>query len=230
MPRQKATPKTKRVTIPANAIVWVPGEKLPMALQDEVERQVQDFNTLEEEKAGEQLTAFCGPKHWNVSEVLYSVFGYLTGRKTPLILSSNHNAAPIADILMAIVQENKLPACRPDAEWPKLDIPKDIDTITNEGQNKASRSYSPDEVYSIVLPLIQCMDLPSQNRILATLLEEVRDSRTMELNFVSERMESFADRGDRLTESMEQLETILKGKAAIIKPVKFEGTKKVANG
>jgi hypothetical protein len=230
MPRQKATPKTKRVTIPANAIVWIPGDKLPVALQDEVERQVQDFNTLEEEKAGEQLTAFCGPKHWNVSEVLYSVFGYLTARKTPLILSSNHNAAPVADILMGIVQENNLPACRDGDDWPKLAFPKHIETIGNESQKNATRSYTPDEIYSMVLPLIQCMDLPSQNRILATLLEEVRNSRTQELNFVSERMEAFADRGDKLTESMEQLETIMKGKVAIIKPVTFEGIKKAANG
>lgn len=216
----KGTSKTttKRVVLPPGAVVWKPGDPLPKPLQDEVERQVEDFNRREEEMAGQQLTAFCGPKHWNVSEVLYTVMSYLTAREKPLMLSRNHDAAPVAEILNLIVTANELPACRNGDDWPKLDIPKAVDDIVTGPI--ACRPYEIEEVYGIIRPLIEVQTYANQNRIVASLLEEMKEHRTYEITRVNQEMEDMQERGDELVKYLGQLDLIIKGEAAVVKPIR----------
>jgi hypothetical protein len=66
---------------------------------------------------------------WNTAEILFSVFGYLTTRQEPLILSAHHDAAPVAEILGKIADANGLP--KAGNKYPKLNIPVELDRITN---------------------------------------------------------------------------------------------------
>jgi hypothetical protein len=66
---------------------------------------------------------------WNTSEILYAVFGYLTTREKPLILSRRHDGAAVAEILGKIVEANELP--KAGNNYPRLSIPPEVDEITN---------------------------------------------------------------------------------------------------
>lgn len=85
-------------------------------------------------KAGTKTAAKKQPRQrtpWNASEILYSVFGYLTTRKQPLILSGHHDAGAVAEFLGEVCRANNLPATREGSKWKKIHISDAMETITN---------------------------------------------------------------------------------------------------
>jgi hypothetical protein len=122
---------------------------------------------------------------WNTSEILYAVYGYLTTRKTPLILSASHGAGPVAEILGAIAKANNLPPTRKN--WKKIAIPEGIEHITNApgmacsdaGNRQAPKPPQAAELVETVFGMMQrALDLPEQNKFIAGLLARMRESRS----------------------------------------------------
>lgn len=211
---------TKRVSLPANAVVWTPGDPLPKALQQEVERQVEDFNRREEGWAGEQLTQFCGPKHANVTEVLFAVFGYLTTRAKPLIFSRQHDCAPIASLLGEIVRVNNLPQVREGGEQPKLSFPESLDDVGNTSYAELRTIYNVAQVYGIMLPLVHGLDRSEQNRLILTLIHELKRDREDELNDKTEALQEAKANFNELTNSISDLDRILNGQGQLVELVR----------
>lgn len=122
---------------------------------------------------------------WNASEILYAVYGYLTTRKEPLILSASHGAAPVAEILNAIVKANNLPEPRRSG-YPKIKIPEGIDHLTNipdaprqavNGEQKNKLPAAGELVETVFSTLQMNLDLPEQNKFVSALLKRMSDDR-----------------------------------------------------
>jgi hypothetical protein len=52
----------------------------------------------------------------NASEAVYGFAGWLTSRKEKTVMSSTHDAAPVAELVKQFCEENKLPEVT--ESWP----------------------------------------------------------------------------------------------------------------
>lgn len=127
---------------------------------------------------------------WNSSELLFTVFGYLTMRQVPLILSSKHGAAPVADLINEIIKANGLPEAKMTNRTPKLNVTKNMETLTNvpasaqinpnteAAGNAKLEIMKPDEVGAKIYGMLAGnLDLPEQNKVIAGLLQRMASDR-----------------------------------------------------
>lgn len=157
------------------------------------------------------------PQSWNNSEILYAVLGYLTTREEPLILSSHHSAAAVAEILGGIIEANGLP--KPRQDYPKIKIPEGLEKITNvpkPQQPKAIQAdcqpqiLSPDEIGSKVLNLLLNQAPEDQNRVMETVIKTLAQARQKEAEYLSSERNRFNDQIERSHKNNEHLARILK--------------------
>jgi hypothetical protein len=120
---------------------------------------------------------------WNASEIVYSVIGYLTTRKAPLFLGGSYDAAPVAEVVGAIVKANNLPPTR--KSWKKIHIPDGIENITNvpdgprqvDGEQKNKLPTAAELLETVFTTLQMNLDRPEQNKFVSGLLAKMGESR-----------------------------------------------------
>lgn len=132
---------------------------------------------------------------WNAREFLLSVTGYLTTRPEPLVFSSHHDAAPIADIIGKIADANGLPGVR--KSWKKIHIPDGLEGITNaRGQiveyvvdNEVKKEptqfnlkAAKTDPQGLILEIIRLHPLTHQNGILASIVKEMGNDRILNID------------------------------------------------
>lgn len=222
MAKRKKKIKTKGLQLrPRPGVYWKKGQPLPKELQDEVERQVEEYNKEEEEKADDRLKHYCGPKMWNVTEILYAVTGYLTTRKLPLIFSANHNAGPIAEVLGAIVKANGLPDVRDGAAWPEIDVPNGVDHVTNDPAMSRNKVADPpptiEEAITKLRQVIVEMTPRNQELAIHGFLNQLYTERMYEVHHQSQ-VKAHCDKDmEKATRNLENFQRL------ISLPAKFTG-------
>jgi hypothetical protein len=140
-PKKAKAPMVRRM-IPVNAVVWVPGQEPDLRLKRYIDDQVNDRTCdVVEVFEKERLRGLMGGYTGNITSFMYSLVGYLTTRKRPLIFSAKHGAASIASLMGEIVKANDLPPVPENDAWPKLKVTDDMEGYTNDPdlcQNKVA--------------------------------------------------------------------------------------------
>jgi hypothetical protein len=144
---------------------------------------------------------------WNTSEILYSVFGYLTTRETPLILSAHYNAGAVAEIIGAIAKANDLPKCRNGAAWKKIHIPDGLEEITNvpkvAAADKVKEAETTPEMkfYNYLFGLTP----EEQNAVIRSLLKSMQEDRRQKFDEAEADRKRINDHLERMHRTGEEL-------------------------
>lgn len=157
------------------------------------------------------------PKTWNVTELLYAFVGILTTRKQPLIFSAEHNCAPIAEMVAAFIEANKLPHPRPD--YPVAKWPKGTDHLTNVPEKSNVVAYAPLEAVEALKVLRQTMnrvDPQEQDYVIGAFLSELKAIRRRKMDMVESDRNVMDQRLEQARNEVDTLENILRGTFSII--------------
>lgn len=169
------------------------------------------------QKKAARKTAVKKRSPWTTSEILYAVLGYLTTRKKELILSGHHDAAPVAEILAAIIEANGLP--KPRNRYPKIQIPDKAETLTNvpTGDGEAVRNderrklpAAGEMVETVFNQLQTSMDLSEQNKFVAELLARMAASRREFVDLKEKNRNAAIDEVDRARKIHEDFMAVVK--------------------
>ena len=117
------------------------------------------------------------PKKMNAREAIYGLVGFLTTRSKELIFSDKHDCAPIAKLVGAYCDINKLPAMR---EGWKYQAPLDhLDTTNVKVPQQATNMapIPPQEVLQRIRAEITSLAPEQQNAVLAKLLQDLKQER-----------------------------------------------------
>lgn len=121
-----------------------------------------------------------------MTELLYSVFGYLTTREKVLILSSKHDAAAVAELLGELVELNGLPKVRHSYGkngQGRIKTNLKTDSLTNLPEVKESiggetqQKGTADNPVDIIRRVLYGFDLEGQNKIIFELLGQLENER-----------------------------------------------------
>lgn len=120
------------------------------------------------------------PTRLNTGEAVNAFAGFLTMRKSPIICSSHHNAAPMAELVAAFIKSNKLTPVREEPATWKWPDPA-LDELTNaEPQPMAAvncRQMTKDEALEKMLAMLREFNGQDQNQIVAIILNEMTQDR-----------------------------------------------------
>lgn len=156
----------------------------------------------------------------NTSEILYAVFGYLTARPVPLILSAKHGAAPVAELIGEIIKANGLPPTNTKTKPPRLNVTDLMETLTNvpasakvnentqaspdSGRKKLPTAAEASE--TVFLEMQRNMDLQEQNKFIGLLINRMKEGR---LEFMAMREKGLERVQDELERSRKIYEEFL---------------------
>lgn len=202
----------KVIRIPkAAARHWRKGQPIPAAMKREIERQVESYYGLEEIR----LKAKLGEWQGNVTELLYAVTGFLSTREKPLTFSRYHNAAPIADIIGALVKANGLPDTTKD--WPKIQIPDGIDAIENSA-TQVRNAVLPDLVQAKeqIMALLLSYSTPEQIMLVGAVTQNLKKIKTAYLSAVRGERDRHETTVSRAFDNLDALEKITRGDIVFI--------------
>ena len=179
------------------------------------------MSTKKATKAKKRRPANSPPKTWNLSEVLFAFTGFLTTRKAPLIFSSRHDNAPIAEMVVAFTKANGLPDPRENWQLIKSKQPQGTEHLTNlESTNMTSPPpLEPADAVKKIARIIYEQDKKRQDLILASVLDQVKKWRQDRLDHA--RRQELGSQIDANTaqNDMNRLESVIRGDFAILYPV-----------
>jgi hypothetical protein len=190
-PKKAAPIRMIRRMIPADALVWRPSTPLNDQLNRIVDERANDateqaLQVFEQERVNGLMGGWKG----NITDFMYSLVGYLTTRKRPLIFSSKHGAASIAELMAEIVKANDLPATSDAEKWPKLKVTEDMEGYTNDPalcQNKvAEPPPSAEEALSKLLQVVRNMPVGDQDVAIASFLDQMKLERSRHLKHMKQ--------------------------------------------
>lgn len=227
---KKTKPKGKTIRIPIEAArLWKKGEPIPEPIKRYIEDQINDrtcdaVDVYEKERR----TGFMGAYKGNVTELLYAVIGFLTTRKEPLILSGKHDAAPVAEIMGAIVKANGLP---PTTEkWPKIKVPENTDHLTNVSHCAVEREpLTPNAAVYELMHTLRGMSAPDQETAIASFLETIKRQRELQLKHMGSLKEKMDRNYDKAQEDFWNMEKVSRGDFRLLS-IQIPETKDGANG
>lgn len=205
-----------RRMMPVNAVVWVPGDepegKLKQYITDVVEDRTCDAVEVFEK---ERLRGLMGGYEGNITSFMYSLVGYLTTRKRPLIFSAKHGAASIASLMGEIVKANDLPPVPENDAWPKLKVTDDMEGYTNDPSlatsQVAQEPPTPDKALSLLLDVVRNMPVKDQNVAIASFLEYMRDHRAQKLRVVTQNRDFYEQEQRKAEGAVDGLNRIAMG-------------------
>lgn len=154
-----------------------------------------------------------------MTEAIYSFIGFLSTREKPLIFSSKHDCAPIAQVAAEFVKVNRMPATRPD--WPKYKAPTNVDHLTNEKvaepPTKAiAASMNKEDAIGEIKIILSMVSRPERNTVLAAVLDYEKEHRQyMADHSRVTALEAELD-ARNYQDDLLKLESILRGDVAVI--------------
>jgi hypothetical protein len=160
-------------------------------------------------------------KRLNVTETIYALLGWLTTRDQPVILSAHHDASVPAKLVGAFVDENRLPATRPNKI--KLQVPKHLDHLTNDyPKDMVMKRLTTGEAYDAIRNLFRTFEHADQDAILAQVLIDLKRSRENKLKHANASVLDYQEHQSQVQEHVWSLENVIRGNFAVLKPLIYD--------
>lgn len=163
---------------------------------------------------------------WTPSELVYAIYGYLTTRKSPVIMGGSINASATAEILGAIMDENGIEG--PGNDYPDIKVgwaeaitQTGYDVIETESYDKikseaeanrnslqidATNAGNADPVAAI-MQVFNGYGFEAQNNVLALVIEQMAKDRKAHYKSLEEMR---ADINNKVDSFHKQMETFVK--------------------
>lgn len=155
----------------------------------------------------------------NAREALYGFVGYLTSRKLPITLSSNHSAGNAMKLAHDFAEAQELPTTRENWNVFERPIPHHLDHLTNEEPiNACAVMLTPQEAQVAILRILAGMSFDGQNRTVGGVLSRLQESLDRECEGVRKHLDDIMDRRGSVEQARLQLQDICTGKVKIVLP------------
>lgn len=151
----------------------------------------------------------------NASEAIFSLFGFLTTRKNPIIFGAAYDCAPIAEILREFINFHKLAPAR-DGMITGTCVPN-TEHFTNDPklQKQAVKMYDAADVLADLHAAMSKAPAGESNKIIARFLQKRKEELQARVQYMASVSQEVSDREDKASTELMELNHILIGNYSI---------------